>query len=209
MPPPPGGGVRPFAQKPSFLLSVMDGKQYSHFRATTENTEIINFCSTSLTGRPFAISGNSGGPRKRFKISSFCKSKILKKQLVFVALLMPRGGPGEVKRVSVLAHDFNAFQGHPKRNHQKCIDICSKITSWSHEIHRAESTKNASGFLEIELLFETTRIENVSKPTGFSCFSASSGVNGGGSRRGLREAVSGAFLAQKRNRLTAHVQEAS
>jgi len=72
-----------------------------------------------------------------------------------------------------------------------------------------KSSKNASGFLEIELLFETTRIENVSKTTGFSCFSASSRVNIGGSRRGLREAVLGAFLRQKRNRLTAHVQEAS
>ena len=129
MPPAPGGGSGQRPKKRSFLLSVLDGKQYSHFRATTKNTEIINFCSTSLTGRPFAISGNSGGPRKRFQISSFCRSRILKKQLVFVAFLMSRGGPGEVKRVSFLAHNFNAFEGHRKWNCSKTSRIYIKLTS--------------------------------------------------------------------------------
>ena len=129
MPPHPEGGIRPKAQKRSFLLSVLDGKQYSHFRATTKNTEIINFCSTSLTGRPFAISGNSGGPRKRFKISSFCRSKILKKQLVFIAFLRSRGAPDEVKRVSFLAHNFTVFYETQKWNCSKTSRISIKFTS--------------------------------------------------------------------------------
>ena len=60
----------------------------------------------------FSILVNLGGPQKRFKISSFCRSKILKKQLVFIAFLSSRGAQDEVKKVSFLVHNFIAVQKH-------------------------------------------------------------------------------------------------
>ena len=70
------------------------------------------FCSTSLTGRPFSIFVILGVLKRRSKISSFCKGKILKKTLVLVAFLRSRGAQKEVKKMSFLLKNVIVWEKH-------------------------------------------------------------------------------------------------
>ena len=187
--------------KHQLLLYVPANIQYSDFGTTLKITQILNFCSTSLTGRLFSIFVILGGPRKGSKKSSFCKSKIIKKWQGFTLFFTSRGAQHEVQKVSFLPLKFMCFKKRRFWNNEKTIVISIKFTSCFHENRIFVWSKNGQNSTSTKLLPEMPKSQKCQYLTIPWALWTPHHAKIRGPQRGLKRPFLEAFLRQKRSRV--------